>query len=208
MSQKNISAVLCFFCSIVFANANAGFISSVSCGGSERMASSTSAVACKVGLGNPKASTILNDFPSTPWTKAGELVSNGSNGLFAVGLTSGSWGESPIEANWEISSSFWDNYIEAVISMHVGNGGGDPDYFAWSITDNATSGSISYEVLSGSGGGLSNIKLWGRTENVPAPATLVLFGLGLFGMMFNQRKKKISKYHVSIDKALRRFVLN
>ena len=174
---------------VVFSNASAG---AITCGGAplDRTATLTSATSCTEGLGNPGLADILADYSGESWSGAGQLVVDGTNDYLTVSLTSGSWGAAPIEADWEISSDFWSNYAEAVISIHVGNGAGDPDYFAWSIMDNATTGTLSYEILTGNGGGLSNMKLWGRgTASVPAPATVALLGLGLMGLVLSRKRK-------------------
>jgi hypothetical protein len=52
----------------------------------------------------------------------------GTDGFLTVKLTSGSWGQSPAAGTWAISPDFWAKYGEAVISIHVGNGGGDPNH--------------------------------------------------------------------------------
>src|SRR5690554_5658926 len=112
----------------------------ITCGSSERTATLESAEACATGQGNPKLADILLAYPSEPWTELGELTGNGTNGYLSATLTSGSWGGSNVAGTWAISPSFWSQYEEAVLSIHVGNGNGDPDFFAWLITPNATSG--------------------------------------------------------------------
>lgn len=116
---------------------------------------------------------------------------DGSNGWFGVSLDTGSdWGQSNVSGEWSLDSAFWDAYNEGVISMHVGNGGGDPDFFAWKLSDGASTGSFSYERLAGGGGGLSNLKLWGRVTEViriEEPANIALFIIGLFGLFASRR---------------------
>jgi len=162
---------------------------SITCGSTQRTATLDSAEVCEIGTGNTQNSDIDTHFGGT-WTQQGSLTSNGSNGYLSTNLTSGSWGSSPIAGTWGIDSSFWSTFDDAVISIHVGNGGGDPDHFAWSITDLATDGTWAYEILSGSGGGLSNMKLWGRgvAQPVPVPSTFALFGLGLLGLAAARKK--------------------
>ena len=169
----------------------ASFADPITCGSEERTATVDPAEECETGLGNPGESDIEDAFGGD-FDNEGELTGDGSNGFLSVELTSGSWGGSPIEADWQIDPTFWDNYADAVISAHVGNGGGDPDWFAWLITPGATSGTFSYEILAGNGGGLSNIKLWGRGTpvDVPEPGTLALLSLGLVGAGLARRRRK------------------
>ena len=48
-------------------------------------------------------------------------------------------------------------FDSAVISMHIGEGAGDPDHWAWLIADNDLSGTWSIDYISGGtgkGGGM------------------------------------------------------
>ena len=79
--------------------------------------------------------------------------------------------------------------------MHIGNGGGDPDHWAWLLDANALSGTWSLDYTyapntSTKGGGLSNIRLWGVSGgSVPEPSTIVLLGLGILGLVLARRRK-------------------
>jgi hypothetical protein len=159
----------------------------------QRKATLSAATKCVTGDKNLKVADINAGFTSTAgWTREGELTGNGNNGFLTASLTSGSWGSSSVAGTWGIDLSFWDMFEQAAISIKVGNGGGDPDYFAWLLVDRETSGAWSYERLLGGGGGLSNITLWGADEviNVPEPQTLLLFGIGILGLVFARRKQK------------------
>jgi hypothetical protein len=130
----------------------------------------------------------LFDNPPS-WQRVSSVEDNtsgGSDGWFGVSLDPNSnWGQSNVSGEWSIDSAFWTTFDEGVISMHVGNGGGDPDFFAWKLSDDALTGSFSYERLAGGGGGLSNLKLWGRVTEViriEEPANIALFIIGLFGL--------------------------
>lgn len=116
-----------------------------------------------------------------------------SDGLFTVNILSGAWGSTAASGTWTIGSSFWSTYADAVISMHVGNGGGDPDFFAWVIERGQTSGTWSYTKLTGHGGGLSNLHLYGSgvASRVPDSAsTLALLGVGLGALGIFARRRK------------------
>jgi len=163
----------------------------ITCGGADRTATLDSAEMCKVGTGNTLGNgSTINGHYGVTWSGVGSLTANGSNDFLSASLTSGSWGGQHVEGLWSIDSSFWDIYAEAVISIHVGNGGGDPDHFAWLITENETSGTWSYDKLQGGGGGLSNMKLWGRgvAIKVSEPGTLGLLSLAALGLVFSRRK--------------------
>lgn len=128
----------------------------------QRVASLSDAIECKtlnsVNLNSPAQIDALYDDLGDPWVKEGELTGAGTNDLFTV--TADSWGVD-VEGQWYIADSFWYTYSRAVITMHVGHGGGNPDAFAWLITPGETSGYFSYQRISGTGGGLSNLFLFG-----------------------------------------------
>lgn len=153
----------------------------ITCGSAQREAGLDSAESCITGSGNATAATIDSEYPRPEdWTIVGDVSgANGTNDLLTVEVTSGSWGDGDASGTWEIDSSFWTTYGEAVISMHVGNGGGDPDHWSWLITHGETSGTWYYDKISGGGGGLSNLHLYGVGDPIPEPATMGLAFLAL-----------------------------
>lgn len=162
----------------------------IMCGSAQRMAELDSATSCSTGLGNPQ-DTDLNTYFGPSWSRVAEETSGGNSSyLFDVSLTSGSWGGGDAGGTWTIHSDFWATYGDAAISMHVGNGGGDPDHFVWLIVDGETSGTWAYDFKSGGGGGLSNLQLWGRGEGttVPEPGTIALLGIGIVGLSLCRKK--------------------
>lgn len=158
----------------------------------QRVATLDSAIECKTGndenINTPAEVSAL--FGGT-WVKEGELTGNGTNDLFTVSLTSGAWGGNDVAGNWSIDSGFWSTYGMAVITMHVGHGNGDPDYFAWSITPNQLSGTFSYKDLDGRGGGLSNLFLFGSGEpdiKLPESNIALLMMFGMVSIFFARRR--------------------
>ncbi len=152
----------------------------------QRVATLSDAIECKtlnsVNLNSPAQIDALYDDLGDPWVKEGELTGSGTNDLFTVAADS--WGID-VEGQWYIADSFWDTYGRAVITMHVGNGGGNPDAFAWLITPGETSGYFSYERIDGTGGGLSNLFLFGSGEpvlKVTESNIVFLMLMGLFSL--------------------------
>lgn len=171
--------------------------STITCGNEYRTATLTSAELCEIGSGNTSEADIENYFGGD-WDHLGGVAgaegSAGSlnSGFLTVTLLSGTWGGiGPISGTWAIDEDFWTVYGKAALSLHVGNGKYDPDHFAWSISEGNTSGTWSYERLSGNGGGLSNMHLWGSGEPViqVSEANIgLLLMLGLLSMFVARRR--------------------
>ncbi len=177
----------------------------ISCGNQYRTATLTSAELCYIGSGNTKESDIENYFGGD-WDHLGGVAGADKAagtlnfGYLTVTLLTGTWGSGgPITGTWAIDSSFWTVYGKAALSIHVGNGRYDPDHFAWSISEGNTSGTWSYTKLSGNGGGLSNMHLWGSGEplvkepeppvtQVSEPNVALLLVLGLLSMFIARRR--------------------
>ena len=160
--------------------------------GFQRTASLTDASVGYYGTGNGRVQEV-EGYLGGDWTERGSVapannsgLGTFSDGLLTVMVTSGTFGNSPVAGTWTINSaSFWTTYADAAISMHAGNGGGNPDHFVWLITDGMLSGTWSYAVLSGTGGGLSNLKLYSRGTGTSVPdgsSTIALLGSALVGV--------------------------
>jgi hypothetical protein len=165
----------------------------IACGDTHRVASLDAALSCtsqKVGS-TVHASNINSIFGST-WTIAGELTASGSSGLLSG--TGTGWGQGTASGTWFINPSFWNTYGFAVLSMHVGGGNTNyVDSFEWRIINADTSGLWAYNKLNGTGGGMSNLQLWGSgkpTTKVPEPSTLMLMLVGLLSLGLFRRSVK------------------
>lgn len=184
----NVSVPLLLLASF---NISANPIIGDTCGVPDREATLSSAAQCAYGSGNPDATDIVSYWGDT-WTNEGELTSDDTNKYLTASSDVG-WGAIPNNGDWSIAADFWTIYDSAVITMHIGNGAGDPDHFAWLMDSNSTSGTWSVADITGGtgkGGGLSNLKLWGAgTASVPEPSIIALFGLGLLGLGFARRRK-------------------
>ena len=161
----------------------------------ERVASLDSAILCKTGNDeNIHSPEQVSDLFGGTWFKEGELTANGTNDLFSVSLTSGNWGENNVEGTWTIDSQFWTVYGIAAITMHVGHGKGNPDFFAWLVTPGKSSGTFAYQDLDGKGGGISNLFLFGSGAPTPTNILLpesgmgMLFLLGLMAVFLSRRR--------------------
>lgn len=147
----------------------------------QRVATLSGATSCQTQNSvNLNTSADVNAILGTAhdWTKEGELTGSGTNDLLTV--EADSWG-TKVTGQWTIDEAFWETYSRAVITMHVGQGGGNPDAFAWLIVPGETTGIFSYERIAGTGGGLSNLHLFGSGPayrvaqfNVPEPSSGLL----------------------------------
>ena len=149
------------------------------------------------GSGNATAA-IASAFFGVPYTERADVAGNGGPGNYANGqlnikVLTGTWGgNGPLTGNWTINNAaFWTTYGNAAISMHVGNGGGSPDYFIWKLTTGAQTGTWSYSGVGLGGGGLSNLKLYsngtppgsGGGRGVPdGGTTIACLGMALLGL--------------------------
>jgi hypothetical protein len=161
-----------------------------------RQASLTDAIDGEVGSGNAGVTEVQGYFGGT-WAPLGECTTQGgdpcANGALTIDLLSGSWDSKPVSGTWSIASSL--PYTDYAISMHVGNGGGEPDHFVWLIANNGVpagpySGTWSHDGGPG-GAGLSNLKAYGRigTTTVPDGGTTIgLLGFAMLGLGYLRRR--------------------
>jgi len=149
------------------------------------------------GSGNATAATLnLGIDGLAPWTERGSAEGDEGDsgeivdGWLTLNLTDGEWGSREASGTWEINHpSFWAEHENAAISMHVGNGNGEPDHFVWLLQQGLSSGSWSYDGSEFKGGGLSNMKLYSSGSRPPPTTripdgglTVALLALGLAGL--------------------------
>jgi hypothetical protein len=183
--------------------------STISCptiGTFDRQATVSNVISCTTMgpvSGTPQESDVEAVFGSD-WFNAGSLaLVNGTDGWLTVNVTSGSWGALPAGGTWAIDPILWTLHPRAALTFHVGNGGGDPDWFFFEIDPGATSGTFSIQKLSGKGGGFSNVFLWADPPVcegdctpfapvvTPEPGTLMLFGTGLAALALTLRRRVV-----------------
>jgi hypothetical protein len=192
------------------------------CGKNDREATLVGAAQCAYTpvidpVYNPNGTLDKDDInvlyaTDTIWENVGELTANGTNEYLSATSDEG-WGKIPNSGDWAILPSFWGIFDRAVISMHIGGGQFTPDNFAWLLTEDSIGGitddtsvngwSLSKTNTNATGGGLSNLVLWGSNFStitttsitiVPGPATLGLFAIGLLGVAASRRRTKL-KHH-------------
>lgn len=168
----------------------------------DRQMTVTNAIACyAVGSenGTPKAGDVQDLFGASWLNDGGLSGSNGTDGSLTVLVTQGVWNTIPASGTWAVDPDLWSQYPRVVLSFHLGNGGGDPDWFFFEIDHNATFGEWSVSKLSGDGGGLSNVNLWTDPPTdgpdlapVPEPGTLALLlsGFGVGAAAFVRRRQR------------------
>jgi hypothetical protein len=156
----------------------------ITIGSAQRTGTLDSATSGAMANGTNLKKAVVDAAFSGDWTEVAHLDSSLADAPLSITFTSGGWGDNNVAGTWSIASTFWTTYGSAVLGWHVGEGGGDPDAFMFKVTENATSGTWSYDRLSGGGGGFSNFQLYGKTGGtVPdSGTTIVSLGFALLGL--------------------------
>ncbi len=141
-----------------------------------------------LSLGNTAKASDIDTLLGPTWTERADVTAPGGSTL-KITLTSGTFGSSgPDAGTWQIlDPNFWTTYGDAVITMHVGQGGDKTsiDNFVWQLTPGALSGSWSYDGSALKAGGLSNFKLDTRGTGRQVPdggLTGMLLGIGALAL--------------------------
>lgn len=170
------------------------------------------------GNGTDRADDIKAAFapaaPDTAWTEVGHVNEDKGGFFFGAGALRVTMDRDWNSGTWEIlDADFWTKgFSSAVIAMHVIGGArpnrcpprrlneedafcappiNTPTNFEWLLTANAMSGT--WEYSNSDIRGFSNWTLWGSGEGtppvgVPEPSSILLFALGLIGLVYVRRK--------------------
>jgi hypothetical protein len=147
-----------------------------------RCATLTDAVSGVAGTANATVTQVEAAFGGD-WTEVGSVEVAGdpvTHGMLTINFTEGQVGAKKAAGTWAISSAF--DYGDLAISMHVGNSKDtaptEPDHFIWLVLTGGPGGPFNgtwtYDGTDIKGGGLSNIKAYGRNAvTVTEPGTSV-----------------------------------
>jgi hypothetical protein len=138
------------------------------------------------GLGN------LGDTELAALIGGGASVLERDEANSGTGFLNISGHDSHVQGTWSFTGSGATSYLY----FHFGNGGDNtatnPDYFIFQLATPAGGGSGTWTTggVGSQWNGLSNIAVV-QSRAVPEPTTLALLGMGLVGIGFARRRKKV-----------------
>ena len=124
-----------------------------------------------------------------------DFLNGGGTAAGWVDIGNGGWssGGGASSGTFSFASSLWNGFDTLAIGFKFGTGNQPDEWFVYELQHLVSSGDWNFVNTFGKGGGLSHVEVYGgkRTTSVPEPATLSMLGLGLLGLGFAARRRKV-----------------
>lgn len=117
-----------------------------------------------------------------------ESNENESGAYFSISGVGSTSGELSI-----LDSGIYDDWSDVYASFKYGNGGSEPDWISYSLSDVFSADWSVFEAEGSSVNALSHVSLYGGDEpsEIPAPASLGLLGIGLLAITVIVRRRRV-----------------